>query len=240
MIRRPPRSTLSSSSAASDVYKRQVLQMSLRATAGLRSRDQSWKKWHGAEEWKNWIDWDSGFKSVSDEMNRRRHYFYEIDLKGRLHRLEFDQPGKRFGEVSATGADWRLVDYFLSHVQPNRTGLYSSEYSYLSSRMHEKYFVKSAISPIVFKDLRDGELRYAATLREPFDPHSLARTKCGCLLHQVHTKSAKLMGLVESHTAQPLMEQLEVIAVDPVERIVLHWDGKPIEIPEFNFSVDLC
>src|SRR5674536_371467 len=38
MIRRPPRSTLSSSSAASDVYKRQVRRLCVLVLQGLRTR----------------------------------------------------------------------------------------------------------------------------------------------------------------------------------------------------------
>ena len=37
MIRRPPRSTLSSSSAASDVYKRQVAALQIRSTANVEA-----------------------------------------------------------------------------------------------------------------------------------------------------------------------------------------------------------
>src|SRR5665648_1115306 len=45
MIRRPPRSTLSSSSAASDVYKRQ----------GLRRRTIAWQDIRTIEERRSWL-----------------------------------------------------------------------------------------------------------------------------------------------------------------------------------------
>src|SRR5665648_1278381 len=52
MIRRPPRSTLSSSSAASDVYKRQERMKSdpkirIQYAGKYVSASNSWKKWQG-------------------------------------------------------------------------------------------------------------------------------------------------------------------------------------------------
>jgi hypothetical protein len=39
-------------------------------------KDNNWKKFSGAEEWKNWIDWDSPHKNLTDELNRKRHFFW--------------------------------------------------------------------------------------------------------------------------------------------------------------------
>ena len=57
------------------------------------------KQFSGKESWKNWINFDSEFREPTDELNRARHFFFEVDAKGRLHRLELDQPGKRFGQI---------------------------------------------------------------------------------------------------------------------------------------------
>ena len=57
------------------------------------------KKFSGKEAWKNWINFDSEFRELTDELNRARHFFFEVDAKGRLHRLELDQPGQRFGHI---------------------------------------------------------------------------------------------------------------------------------------------
>src|SRR5450756_661229 len=46
MIRRPPRSTQSRSSAASDVYKRQVVRWEMRSRLFLRSREFWWQEGH--------------------------------------------------------------------------------------------------------------------------------------------------------------------------------------------------
>ena len=46
------------------------------------------KKFKGRDKWKNWVDWDSSFKEQTDELNRLRHYFFEVDSRGRLFRKE--------------------------------------------------------------------------------------------------------------------------------------------------------
>eukprot|EP00658_Telonema_sp_P-2_P065920 TRINITY_DN55055_c0_g1_i2.p1 TRINITY_DN55055_c0_g1~~TRINITY_DN55055_c0_g1_i2.p1 ORF type:complete len:177 (+),score=24.55 TRINITY_DN55055_c0_g1_i2:277-807(+) len=172
-------------------------------------------------------------------MNRNRHYFYEVDLKGKLHRLEFDQPGQRFGEIKSTGADWRQVDYFFAHLQANDTGLYEPEYPFMSTRMHEKYFVKCSACPVVFNDLRDGNLRYGATNQQRFDPASLSISAEGYLHHPVQTKAAILPGLIESNTAQLLFEQVEVQEVQHGQMIfTLQWGSDQFEIPTLGNTPD--
>lgn len=49
----------------------------------------------------------------------------------------------------------------LQHLGTNDTEQYLPEYEWMSTRMHEKYFVKCDIAPIVFNDLRDGALHRA-------------------------------------------------------------------------------
>ena len=48
------------------------------------------KKFSGAESWKNWIDWDSPHRNLTDELNRERKFFFEVDPRGHLFRLEID------------------------------------------------------------------------------------------------------------------------------------------------------
>jgi hypothetical protein len=48
------------------------------------------KQFQGREAWKNWIDWDNDkFTAPTDELNRRRHFFFAVDERGRLWRREF-------------------------------------------------------------------------------------------------------------------------------------------------------
>jgi len=66
--------------------------------------DQFWpdgtpKKFSGKDAWKNWVNWDSKFKNVTDELSRARKFFFEVDAKGKLFRLEIDHPERRFGEL---------------------------------------------------------------------------------------------------------------------------------------------
>ena len=107
------------------------------------------KKFQGKESWKNWIDWDSPFNELTDELNRKRHFFWKVDSKGRLWRLELDRPGQTFGQMKDSG----ILDYFFSHLELNATGEYE-QYPFLSRRRHEMYFVCCDESPVVFNDLR--------------------------------------------------------------------------------------
>ena len=34
------------------------------------------------EEWRNWINYDSSFREQTDELNRERIFFWEVDEKG--------------------------------------------------------------------------------------------------------------------------------------------------------------
>ena len=35
------------------------------------------------DSWKNWINWDAPFRDPSDELNRQRRFFWEVDEKAR-------------------------------------------------------------------------------------------------------------------------------------------------------------
>lgn len=70
------------------------------------------------QAWKNWINYESPHNDLTDELNRARHFFFEVDDRGRCLRKELDQPDCTFGEIK----DARVLDFFFSHMQPNRTG----------------------------------------------------------------------------------------------------------------------
>ena len=179
------------------------------------------KKFRGREAWKNWIDWDSPYREPTDENNRARHFFWHVDSRGRLWREELDRPGERFGQMR----DTRVLDFFFGHVQRNETGLHGAEYPFVSFRMHEHYFTRCADAPVVFNDLRDGELRHvcpdgelARSVTTRFDASALQLTPEGKLFHPVTTRATdadgaprreELMGLIESTTAQQLLECCE-------------------------------
>ena len=215
----------------------------LRRLASLGQSEDVWpdgtpKKFKGREAWKNWIDWDSPHRSQTDELNRARHYFWEVDDRGRLWRQELDAPGQRFGQMK----DSRILDFFFGHMQANRTGLYGDEYPFISFRMHEHYFTRCATAPIVFNDLRDGELRHicpdgdiARSVTTAFDPALLRVAEDGRLFHAVRTKavdadgaprSELLLALLESTTAQQLLESCDDAGdAHPPGTVRLRWEG---------------
>jgi len=181
------------------------------------------KAFRGREAWKNYIDFDSPHKSQSDELNRMRHYFFHVDSRGRLFRQELQQRVGHEGQIREP----RTLDFFFGHMQRNRTGLHEAQYPYVSFRAHEHYFTSCEETPIVFNDLRDGELRclcpdgeVARSVSTLFEPSQLRLTGEGKLLHPVVTKAApdvvggpprpeRLMATLDSSTAQRLLERCE-------------------------------
>eukprot|EP00928_Gymnodinium_smaydae_P090120 TRINITY_DN73969_c0_g1_i1.p1 TRINITY_DN73969_c0_g1~~TRINITY_DN73969_c0_g1_i1.p1 ORF type:complete len:320 (-),score=62.99 TRINITY_DN73969_c0_g1_i1:39-998(-) len=210
--------------SVSTPQRRAPLAVARRSFSGALGPEDVWpdgtpKKFRGKDAWKNWIRWDSPFRDQTDELNRQRHFFFEVDNKGALWRLELDRPGERFGQLRHAKA----VDAFLSHIQQNVTGHFESLFPFVSLRTHEHYFVRWAAdaegvssnsaqeaagsldalelprvrradeAPIVFNDLRDGELRHildghiCSSVTTPFDPSALRLTLDGRLLHPVWT-----------------------------------------------------
>jgi hypothetical protein len=132
------------------------------------------KKFRGRDAWKNWIDWDSPFRELTDELNRRRHFFWEVDGRGRMWKLEIGQPGERFGQQKHAAT----IDKLMGRAQPNESGLYTPDFPFVSVVGHEHYFLRRAESeagraptpaptprgndapfesPVVFTDLRGPE-----------------------------------------------------------------------------------
>jgi len=209
--------------------------------------DGTAKRFRGKDAWKNWINYDAPFKSQTDELNRMRHFFWEVDGKGALWRLELDQPGSRFGQMKHK----QILNQFFGSVQPNTTGLYD-EFPFVSLRSHEHYFVRWATSstiilrsvlevPIVFNDLREGELRHimpgsgdiAISISTPFVPSKLRLTPDGRLLHAVSLSrqvaaagDRTFFAAVDCTTTQQIL--CHCVEVD--EGILLRWDGSDLLI----------
>ena len=111
--------------------------------------------------------------------------------------------------------------------------------------------------PIVFNDLRDGELRHlcpdgelAASVSTRFDPSAARLTEDGKLVHPVITKAVEAVGgrprsetllaLIESSTAQILLEHHaeEREGPDGDIAIVLRWCGVETVLRPLATGVD--
>ncbi|CAE7442613.1 unnamed protein product [Symbiodinium natans] len=156
------------------------------------------KRFRGKDAWKNWINWDAPFQGLSDELNRQRRFFWEVDEKGALWRLEIDQPGQRFGQMRHA----KVVDDFFAHLQQNRTGHFEDEFPFVSLKTHESYYVRWAVArrrlrreaPVVFNDLQEDQLVHLVagsglvpSLTTPFEASALRLSSDGRLLHPVTT-----------------------------------------------------
>lgn len=205
------------------------------------------KRFRGKDAWKNWINFDSPFGEQTDELNRLRHFFWEVDDKGALWRLELDQPGIRFGQMK----HGKIINQFFGFMQQNRTGLYD-EFPFVSLRTHEHYFVRWAArstitsrsaleAPIVFNDLREGELRHimpgsgdvANSITTPFEPSKLRLTSDGRLLHPVRlskqdaaSEERVVFAAMDCTTAQQILD----LCVEADEGILLRWDNSEVLI----------
>ena len=142
-------------------------------TVALRP-DGLQKTFIGKDAWKNWIDWASPFREETDELNRRRHFFYHVDDRGRLFRRERGRPPPNWprGEIRDAG----FLGYFFSHVQPTlgvdkrletheHARLYASEgYRFVCRRAHEAYWLSCTSAPVVFNQFQapgEHECRHA-------------------------------------------------------------------------------
>lgn len=209
--------------------------------------DGTRKKFQGKDRWKNYINYDSKFKQESDELNRKRHYFWRVDAKGRLLRMEIDSPDKQFGMIR----DGKFLDYFFSHMQRNTSGLYLDKgFDFLSTRMHEHYFVKCDVAPIVYNTLSDGWLhhvcpdgRVARSVSQILEPEALSLSPDGVLFHTVTTKATSNTS-TSSHTPSPLHACLDAsvtaqlaahFSEDPdCVGCLLEWEGTKTLIKEHD------
>eukprot|EP00658_Telonema_sp_P-2_P009336 TRINITY_DN134_c0_g1_i4.p2 TRINITY_DN134_c0_g1~~TRINITY_DN134_c0_g1_i4.p2 ORF type:complete len:140 (-),score=65.03 TRINITY_DN134_c0_g1_i4:337-756(-) len=120
MIRRPPRSTLSSSSAASDVYKRQVSTQS----TGLHSSDMS-----SVTEILN------GLKSqITPAMVKKTKTVFVFDIGGKVFTLDLKNGAGKLEEGKPKKADCTLImteavfmELFTGKMNP-QTGFMQGKY----------------------------------------------------------------------------------------------------------------
>eukprot|EP00438_Fugacium_kawagutii_P030565 Skav210924 [mRNA] locus=scaffold978:10499:14224:- [translate_table: standard] len=75
---------------------------------------------------------------LQDELNRQRKFFWEVDDKGALWRIELQEAG-RFGQMKHP----KVVDEFFLHLQRNRTEEFQS-FPFVSLKTHEHYYVRWA------------------------------------------------------------------------------------------------
>ena len=191
-----------------------ALTRSATTTTTTTTRVESWpdgtpKKFQGKESWKNWINYDTKHDNLTDELNRLRHFFWEVDTRGKLWRLEIDELD---GDGHVVGAPRRcgqmrepkILDFFFPHVYMNDTQLYQRNFPFVVRRAHEMYFCRttwdptnSKISPIVFNNLAENHttLRHSCPgtghvvcrLDTTFDPSLLRTDVEGRLFHPVAT-----------------------------------------------------
>lgn len=206
------------------------------------------KKYRGGDAWKNFIDFDSPHTTESDILNRQRHYFFHMDSRGRLWRKELHRLESHEGQLR----DPKILNFFFGHMQRNTTGHYASglpHFPFVSFRAHEHYYTSCAEAPIVFNDLRDGDLLHhcpggeiAHSITTRFDPTSLRMTADGKLLHPVVTKAVDAVGgrprtetllaLIESSTAHTIFEHCE----ERGEAVILKWRGEEMELKAVEWS----
>ncbi|AOP33960.1 hypothetical protein A0128_08970 [Leptospira tipperaryensis] len=93
-------------------------------------------------------------------MSERRTYFYQLDARGRL-----------FHEGTELN-DPQFLDFFISRIQKNKTGLYP-EFPYLSLCVGEWNFIQPSTSVFVFRKLESGKLFYSPSHSLPFQPDQL-------------------------------------------------------------------
>ena len=116
------------------------------------------KAHQGATAWKNWINFDSRHDALTDRLNRRRHFFWEVDARGALWRVEvegIDDTDEAAPRMDADCTERRtgqmreakIVDDFFGRVRANDTGLYEDRFPFLVRRAHELYFCKATWMP---------------------------------------------------------------------------------------------
>lgn len=139
-------------------------------------------------------------------MPQLREYFYDVDLGGRLF-----HDG---GELTAP----RFLDFFFERLRANDTGRFP-DYPFLSPCAGELNFVRAEDTPIVFQKLVGGNLVYAASLEQPFQPAGLRVSTAGRLYHPAAVGD---LGLLHSRLALQLGESVR----EQDGGYVLHWRGQ--------------
>lgn len=191
-----------------------------------------------AEEQTTSSDEDSAAGKV-----RRRCYFYNIDLQGRLF-LEETFPKN----IATSIKDERFLDFFFRRVKPvdekmqqfmEQRQIPVGDYPYVSLCGRELNYIRPAASPVVFHTLLDKkELVYGGNLRHEFDWRRLAvSSTTGRIYHSFGDEGGEVVpvryGLIRSQLAISLAECMEATeSASGDETLGLRTeDGGIVEIP---------
>ena len=80
-------------------------------------------------------------------------------------------------------------------MQRNTTGLYAALFPWVSRRMHEHYFTRCTDAPIVFNDLRDGELRHLC----PGGVPGFISAPSACTTWPAQASTGQMTGYMDMH-----------------------------------------
>mmetsp|Transcript_2081 Transcript_2081/g.2380 ORF Transcript_2081/g.2380 Transcript_2081/m.2380 type:complete len:152 (+) Transcript_2081:425-880(+) len=97
----------------------------------------------------------------------------------------------------------KFLKFFFTRLQKNNMGIFT-EYEYISPCGNEMNFIRPADTPICFNELRDGELVYAQTMTQRFEPDMLHFcTDTERLYHPLfnHKRLRDNLCLISSHLA---------------------------------------
>ena len=107
------------------------------------------KQYQGKDAWKNWINYDTDHHNLTDELNRLRHFFWEVDDRGKLWRLEIDALDENGNVVGAAPErcgqmkEAKILDFFFPRVQRNQSNMYTNAFPFVVQRAHEMYFCRT-------------------------------------------------------------------------------------------------
>jgi len=135
-----------------------------------------------------------------------------VDSKSRIWRTEIDKPGKLFGVLKEDS----FRDSFFENLKVNTSGLYLPDFSYLSTRGTEQYFVAASKSPIIFTNLINDMLIFGSSLTIPFEPANLVLI-ADHMYHSIEIphkprkgeEGTKILGLLERNLAYSIMQNTE-------------------------------
>ena len=110
--------------------------------------DGTQKQFQGKHAWKNWINYNTDHNNLTDQLNRLRHFFWEVDTRGKLWRLEIDQldaQGRVVGLPRRTGQmkEPQILDFFFPQLKRNESNMYPEDFPFVVQRAHEMYFCKA-------------------------------------------------------------------------------------------------
>ena len=194
---------------------------------------------------------DTDFYTIQaeEDADKRRCYFYNVDLQGRLF-LEETFPKN----IATSIKDDRFLDFFFRRVQPvdsklqhdvmKRRQISIHDYPFVSLCGKELNFIRPAASPVVFHGLveetgtdgneHDPQLVFGGTLRQAFAWRHLAVSPMtGRIYHarrQGNTSNGKATpaeipyGLVRSQLAVSLVERMEITTCDGGEEALAYRD----------------